>query len=90
MNSTLTSLTNPVWVNEEHSLINCIITTSQFGTTELPFTASPTDVEAHGRAIFADIVAGNYGAIAEYVPPPPPPPNEAAPDQPVVDGAITL
>ena len=87
MHSTLTSLTSPIWGNEEHSLINCVITTSQFGTEELPFTASPTDVEEHGRAIFADIVAGNYGAISEYIPPPPP---EPAPDQPVVDGAITL
>ena len=87
MHSTLTSLINPIWANEEHSLIDCVITTSQFGTEELPFTASTTDVEAHGRAIFADLVAGKYGVIAEYVPPPPPPPNEA---QPVVDGAITL
>lgn len=70
MEATLTSLSNPVWADAEHTMIDCVITTSQFGDEQLPFTASPTDVEAHGRAIFADIVAGKYGAIGEYVPPP--------------------
>jgi hypothetical protein len=49
----------------------------------LPFSASQDDVEAHGYAIFADIVAGKYGPIAEYLPPP-------EPVQPTVDGAQTL
>lgn len=83
MNSELTSLASPCWTNAEHTLIDCEITTSQFGDEVLPFTASPNDVEPHGRAIFADIVAGKYGPIAEYVPPP-----ELV--QPVVDGAQTL
>jgi hypothetical protein len=47
-------------------MIDCEITTSQFGDEVLPFTASPTDEEAHGRAIFADIVSGKYGLIAEF------------------------
>jgi hypothetical protein len=80
MQSTLTSLTNPRWSNAELTTIDCEITTSQFGDEILPFTASQNDCEAHGRGIFADIVAGNYGPIAEYVPPP-------EPEQPVVDGA---
>ena len=83
MNSELTSLVFPCWANAEHTLIDCEITTSQFGDEVLPFTASPNDVEPHGRAIYADIVAGKYGPIAEYVPPP-------KPVQPVVDGAQTL
>jgi len=53
-------------------MIDCEITTSQFGNEILPFTASQNDCEAHGRAIFADLVAGVYGEIAEYVPPPEP------------------
>lgn len=73
MQALLTSVTNPRWTNAEHTTIDCEITTSQFGDERLPFTASPTDCEAHGRAIFADIVAGKYGPIAEYVAPPPPP-----------------
>ena len=80
MEATLTSLSNPVWADAEHTMIDCVITTSQFGDEQLPFTASPTDVEPHGRALYADIVAGKYGAIGEYVPPPPPP-------EPVVEEA---
>lgn len=83
MQSILTSVSNPQWANAEHTAINCEITTSQFGDEVLPFTASQNDVESHGRAIFADIVAGKYGPIAEYVAPP-----ESA--HPVVDGAQTL
>lgn len=83
MTALLTSLSNPRWANAEHTAIDCEITTSQFGEEVLPFTASANDVEPHGRAIFADIVAGNYGSIADYVPPP-------EPQQPSVDGAQTL
>jgi hypothetical protein len=75
MKSTLTSLKNPRWANAKQTIIDCEITTSQFGDEVLPFTASATDVEAHGREIFTDIVTGVYGEISEYVPPPP----EAAP-----------
>lgn len=71
MQAQLTSLTNPRWADEAHTMIDCEITTSQFGNEVLPFTANQNDCEAHGRGIFADIVAGVYGAIAEYVPPPP-------------------
>jgi hypothetical protein len=66
MQSQLTSLSNPRWANAEQTMIDCEITTSQFGDEVLPFTAIATDVEAHGRAIFADIVAGQYGPIAEF------------------------
>jgi hypothetical protein len=72
MQAQLTSLTNPVWVDAEHTRIDCLITTSQFGDEQLPFTADQNDVEPHGRAIFADIVAGAYGPIGEYVAPPEP------------------
>jgi hypothetical protein len=68
----ITSVTNPQWANEAQTLINCNITAVEFGNEVLPFTASADDVEAHGRAIFADIISGKYGPIAEYVPPPPP------------------
>ena len=72
MNAQLTSLTNPRWADADQTLIDCEITTSQFGEEILPFTASANDPEPHGRSIFADIVAGKYGPIAEYVPPPEP------------------
>jgi hypothetical protein len=81
MQAILTSLSNPRWANAEQTAIDCEITTSQFGDEVLPFTASANDCETHGRAIFADIVAGVYGEIAGYVPPP----AEELPDEnPVV------
>lgn len=83
MQAILTSVSNPRWSNAEHTTIDCDITTSQFGDEVLPFTAAQDDVEAHGRAIFADLVAGKYGPIAEYVAPP-------EPVQPTVEGAQTL
>lgn len=83
MQAILTSVSSPRWANAEHTMIDCEITTSQLGDEVLPFTASPTDVEAHGRAIFADLVAGVHGPIAEYVAPP-------EPKQPTVEGAQTL
>jgi hypothetical protein len=73
MQASLTSLSSPRWANAEQTMIDCEITTSQFGDEVLPFTATVNDVAAHGRAIFADLVANKYGPIAEYVPPPPPP-----------------
>lgn len=66
MQTSLTSLSNPRWADAEQTMIDCEITTSQFGDEVLPFTASANDVEAHGRAIFADIVDGKYGPIAEF------------------------
>jgi hypothetical protein len=86
MKSTLTSLLNPCWSNAGHTAIDCNISTSQFGDELLPFTADKNDVELHGRAIFADIVSGKYGQIAEYVAPPT---SETA-VQPTVTGAQTL
>lgn len=70
---------DPRWVNAEHTMIDVVIKWDQIDV-ELPFTASPTDVEAHGRAIFEAAVAGQFGEVAEYVPPPTPP--EPEPEQP--------
>ena len=70
MQAQLTSVANSRWANAEQTMIDCEITTSQFGDEVLPFTASANDVEAHGRGIFADLVAGVYGEISAYVPPP--------------------
>jgi hypothetical protein len=58
---------NPVWANAEHTMIDLTIKWVEIDE-ELPFTASPDDCEEHGRAIFAAAVAGEYGAVAEFVP----------------------
>ena len=57
---------NPRWVNAEHTMIDMIIKWDRF-PEELPFAATPTDVEAHGRAIFEAAAAGQFGEVAEYV-----------------------
>jgi hypothetical protein len=72
MQALLTSLKNPVWANAEHTRVDCIITTSQFGDEELPFTADQNDVESHGRLLFERIAAGEFGPISDYVPHPDP------------------
>jgi hypothetical protein len=72
MQAILTSLSNPRWANVEQTMIDCEITTSQFGDEVLPFTANQNDIAAHGRAMFADLIAGKYGPIAEYIAPPTP------------------
>ena len=62
---------DPLWANADHTMIDLTIKWVEI-EEELPFTASPDDCEAHGCAIFAAAQAGEYGAVAEYVPPPAP------------------
>ena len=35
----------------------------------IPFHATPNDSEPHGRELYANAIAGEYGEIAPYVPP---------------------
>ncbi len=37
----------------------------------IAFTASPDDVEAYGRELYSQVIAGDFGSIEPYVPPPP-------------------
>jgi hypothetical protein len=59
------TVVNPVWADPDHRQINCTVTFDGLGT--VPFSASPNDVADHGREIYADCVAGQYGPIAEFV-----------------------
>lgn len=52
-----------------HGAIDLEINHPAFGW--IHFTASPYDVEAHGREIYTASVAGAYGEIAPYVAPVP-------------------
>jgi hypothetical protein len=57
---------DPHWADAAHTMID--LTIKWVGINEeYPFTASPADVEAHGRAIFEAAVAGQFGPVAEYV-----------------------
>jgi hypothetical protein len=60
---------DPRWADANHTMIDLTIKWDRF-PEELPFTATPTDPEEHGRAIFAAAVAGQFGPVAEYEPPP--------------------
>jgi hypothetical protein len=68
---------DPVWADAEHTMIDLMVRFAEI-PEDLPFTARPDDCEEYGRAIFAAAVAGEYGAVAEYVPPPPPTTEELA------------
>ena len=61
---------DPRWANAEQTLINLTVRFAEI-PEDLPFTASPEDCEAHGRAIFAAAGAGQFGSIADYVAPTP-------------------
>lgn len=76
MNAYITSVSSPIWADEAHTVIDCIVTFSIFGDEKFPFTASPADVEEHGRVLFNNIVSGKYGSIAEYISPTPEHPAE--------------
>lgn len=69
MSAIITSVSNPVWANEEHTLIDCVITLDIFGNEPISFTASPDDIEEHGRNLFKKLSSGIYGNISEYVAP---------------------
>lgn len=55
---------NPQYAAPDNSLINVEWNHPEFGW--IPFTASPDDVEQHGRDIYAAAIAGEYGPIAPY------------------------
>lgn len=67
-----TSVSSPVWANQEQTEINCNVTTDYFGDEILPFTASPNDCEVYGQQLFTNLVGGIYGPIAAFIPTPPP------------------
>jgi hypothetical protein len=58
---------NISWSNPEHTTIDCEVDHVIYGW--ISFTASPNDVELHGREIYEVIVSGKYGVISEYEPP---------------------
>ena len=50
-------------------MIDMLVTFPVIG--EFLFTASPSDIEAHGRELFDRAAAGEFGVVAEFVPPAP-------------------
>jgi hypothetical protein len=77
---------SPAYINAESTFISLVVKFEEF-PTEIPFGASPNDVEPHGVTLFNNAVAGMYGDIAAYVPPPPPP---APAPQPTTSGLTSV
>ena len=53
------------WADADHTKLECMITFPAFNA-ELPFTATATDSEAHGREIFERAVKGDFGTIEDH------------------------
>jgi hypothetical protein len=67
-----TKVLNPIWANAEHTIINCDVDFDDLREELVPFSAVASGDYEHSHQIFAECVAGTYGAIAEYVEPPVP------------------
>lgn len=61
------SIANPVWVDQGKTVIAIDIVFPSLGSTPVKFSASPIDCMSYGREIYADLIAGKYGPIADPV-----------------------
>jgi hypothetical protein len=68
---------NPVWADEQHTIINCEVNFNHLPDEFVPFTADPSDVMEYSADIFNRCVVGEFGQIGEYVAPPAPQPVPA-------------
>ncbi len=64
---------NPVYANADETNIDLEIEHPDYGW--IPFTATEDDVEEHGRDLYAQAKAGDFGPVAPYVEPPEPEPQ---------------
>ena len=62
----------PVYSRPDKLAIDCLVTFDTIG--QHPYTATATDSERHGAALWEALQAGTYGVIGNYVAPPSPPP----------------
>lgn len=66
------------WANVEHTIIDCEVNFSHLDEDFVPFSAVQSGDTDYSHTIFANAIAGQYGAIAEYTPPPEPTDEEVA------------
>lgn len=59
------SFSNPIWVDASHKMISVEVIFPSLGTQPVKFNASPDDGMDYGRQMYAEIIAGKYGSIAE-------------------------
>ena len=74
------------WVDAEHTMFDCVVKYAEFNE-EMPAGINAIDPYAHIHEIWTKGVAGEYGAIAEYVPPPA---SEVSENQPTTQGTQEL
>ena len=60
----IVSVTSPQWSDAAHTSITATVEFKGVGV--VPFSASPIDVEKHGRDLYAALLAGTYGAITAH------------------------
>jgi hypothetical protein len=86
-----TTVRDLIWRNAEHTLFDCYVFFDHINE-EVPFGCAQAEVGKypHVTSIWERAMAGEFGAIAEYVPPPEPEPVVVAEDQPEAQGAQTL
>lgn len=61
------SIANPIWADVTKTMVTVDVVFPALGDASVKFNASPNDVMPHGRAIYAELIAGNHGAIAEPI-----------------------
>lgn len=66
---TLEYAKDPVWNDDTEQSINLTVKWAEFNE-ELPFAATSFDPMPHGVDLHNRAKAGDFGAIAPYVPPP--------------------
>jgi hypothetical protein len=80
---TLKYAKDPIWNSDDGQQIFLIVKWEEFNE-EHPFNATSFDSMPYGVDLYNRAKAGEFGAIAAYVPPPEPEP------QPVTTGSQTL
>jgi len=84
---TYSKVSNPRYSDEKKSGVVLTVHFDHLSKPH-PFLAVPHDTEPHGKQLYAEAIAGKFGAIAPYVAPPPPPappaPKPIVPDPALV------
>jgi hypothetical protein len=64
---TIETATEPVYVDAEHTRVRAMVKFAEW-PTPIPFTAVADDPEPHGRELHGRLLAGEFGAVAAFVP----------------------
>jgi hypothetical protein len=67
MSLTIISAKEPIYTSQDESSIHLLVKFAEI-SEEIQFNAMPTDSEAHGVELYKRAKAGEFGAIAPFVP----------------------